>query len=209
MEEALSTDLNIFQGLEGFEKFDPLDDSSLAAILDDLEEGTLLSMLGDETLVNGLADEIHGSTGKIETKDFAIADITSETRGQPQFKTFTPGDQTIVQTSTNLSTTNSPLEDLNDSVALLSKRPLTEAPPQTNPLKRARLDSVDGDYLLTCVHHDHSYASSQCVGGGRERVRVCKEQPRTPVASSSDEEGSLSDAGTHTHTLCMLPTAQI
>ena len=41
-------DLSIFEGMVGFEDFNPMDDSALTTIFDDLQEGTLLSILNDE-----------------------------------------------------------------------------------------------------------------------------------------------------------------
>ncbi len=187
MEEIPCSDLNLFEGMDGFEKFDPLDDSSLLAILDDLEEGTLLSLLGNETLVSDVAGEM-SIDGKMD--DFPVM---VEPREQPYCSPFTSSDVLSRDILINGSS-SSPAQV--DTVSVLRKRsnketskhPLQETC-QVSPLKRARLDT---DQLLSCVRHDHSYAtvSRHVTEGG-----VAKELRTLVGSSSSDEEGSLSDAG--------------
>ena len=203
MDESLPTDLNLFEGMEGFEKFNPMDDSSLTAILDDLEEGTLLSLLGDETLLNDETGAVN-PVNTMEYTDFPIMDFLNDTREHPQCDVIggishsvEPAQISGPLTGTLSSHTNRTETDkvLTSSI---SKRPLQEPSQVTsNPLKRARLDSpvVDTDHILSCIQHDHSYATSHRRGSSEDVERVSKE-PRSPVGSSSDEEGSLSDAGT-------------
>ncbi len=187
MEDSRCSDLNLFEGMDGFEKFDPLDDSSLLAILDDLEEGTLLSLLGNETLVSDVAGEM-----RIDDKidDFPLM---VETREQPQCSPFTSSDILSHDILDNASS-NSPAQI--ETVTVLRKRSNKDS--SKSPLKRARLDT---DQLLSCVQHDHSYAtvSRHVTEGG-----VAKELRTLVGSSSSDEEGSLSDAGMCRGVLCIV-----
>ena len=71
--DSQDRDLYIFDGMKGFEDFDPMDDSSLNAILDDLQEGTLLSLLNDNSIFNdlneGLSDGAESSEQMVKLVD--------------------------------------------------------------------------------------------------------------------------------------------
>jgi len=169
--EEMNSELNLFEGLEGFENFNPLDDNSLLAILDDLEEGTLMSMLDNKTLLNDVSGEISNDIQTpCKSTDFDVMDLLNNPMEQPQCELSED------KFDTEMDISKDPLtpETLGPVV---KKSPVQEALLSGNR-KRARMDP---EYLVSCIEHDHCYS-----------VR----QPGTPAASSSDEEGSLSDAGT-------------
>lgn len=193
MEEVLlsseQAELNLFEGMDGFEKFNPLDDSSLLAILDDLEEGTLLSLLGDESLVSDVTGEISNSFPLMEsvnqerdTEELCPALLNQlppvEHNGEDEPANFLA----TVETDT-----------LNTPSSNTMKRPLPDSPSLKSPLKRARLDT--SEELLSSVRHDHSYAAPPSAACHVTNEGVAGKTASTPVGSSSDEEGSLSDAG--------------
>ncbi len=213
MEEVLRSseaELNLFEGMDGFEKFNPLDDSSLLAILDDLEEGTLLSLLGNESLVSDFSGEMNSFPFIMESvsqperdveelypsSPIAINELAQKQRdveNDPSAPLLTvatdqlstlPGQTTRTVTDDDDTLCNTLCKPLNPM-----KRSLPQSPAKS-PLKRAKLETDD---LLSSVRHDHSYAAaSAChVTSGRPEEKTL----RTPAGSSSDEEGSLSDAG--------------
>lgn len=243
MDEELSVDLNIFEGMEGFEEFNPMDDSSLAAILDDLEEGTLLSLLGDDNLLSDMPTDVRsdlkncdGVEGVSEDCDI-ISDLFLESLGEPTREqpvcdpavSSRPGINCSLdnnQTSAHITSTVDSSRSLElDSRRLstspcssesneqsstkhifdcptsrVTKRPL-QITSQVESLKRAKLEkpstddaSSDSRHLLLCVQHDHCYVPCFVEGSDCAGDSMCKGQ-RSPIGSSSDEEGSLSDAG--------------
>ncbi len=192
MEELLNseTELNLFEGMDGFEKFNPLDDSSLLAILDDLEEGTLLSLLGDESLVSEVSSEMNTkSFPQIEMEPVSqerdIEDLCAILLNEElpplqnnNEKPDNPSPAISTQTKAN-DTISKPLNTM--------KRPISDSSLES-PLKRARLDPEE---LLSSIRHDHSYAAPVCHVTSEKAGKSHRMSP----GSSSDEEGSLSDAG--------------
>ena len=241
MDEGLSVDLNIFEGMEGFEEFNPMDDSSLAAILDDLEEGTLLSLLGDENLLSDMCTDVRSDLKTCDglggvskncdiISDLFLDSLSVPTREQPicaPAVSLRPDidhslDETSVCTTPTLDSSRSVALDsrrwpssphssdsnkhsstkhiLDCPTSAVTKRPL-QITPQVESFKRVKLEnpstddvSSDSRHLLLCVQHDHCYVPCFVEGSNCTGDSMCKGQ-RASVGSSSDEEGSLSDAG--------------
>ncbi len=175
-------DLYIFEGMEGFEDFNPSDDSTLVALLDDLQEETLLTLLDDNLLTEN--DPLE----RININDFPFRMTEEDSLGietdslQPEYY------------SENHS---SPLAS--DNLLEKSKRSRKDiATSQDCLIKRARLDnSADhcsepiSNYncALAYVMHDHCYTSTSGQSSRHSNANSDEEQER------SNEEGSGSDTG--------------
>ena len=160
-------DLDIFKGMDGFEDLAD-DDSILVALLDDLQENTLLTLMGDNLLQDDL---------QLDESNFSVA---------PSDENFLPisGDGNL---RVDVSSRNNC-----KSGASQCKRQRTE--PQCEDTKRLRLDksATDGlvlnydskDAALMHIMHDHSYASTSSFYSHSNSDE-----------ETSNEEGNSSDTG--------------
>lgn len=232
-------DLNIFDGMEGFEEFNPMDDSSLASILDDLEEGTLLSLLEDKNLFidlpctdvqvdrssdsvselfsDGLLGESDGEQLGYGSAVAAVPDVDLLDTKQDSIYTSPAAANLTLPTLEGHKMLASPASPGN---SVSGKRPFPNTF-QVESFKRVKLedpqpvaasDESNDSHLLLCVEHDHCYVpwkpsrDSSTKGQWSQDSNTSKVQ-RSPVGSSSDEEGSLSDTGTvgsaYSNGMCM------
>jgi len=168
--------LNLFDGMEGFESVDVNDDSSLMALLDDLKEETLVSLLDDNLLARELSDfswqakACHQSEGDLCFHNDLCSDEFLWSRHQVSVER--PEDY-LVGTA----------------------RPRCEEVEEVGCIgtKKARLDvRKDEDFAggggeakseraVKGVLHDHSYA------------RQTNQRQESPSNSNSDEEASNED----------------
>ena len=170
--------LSIFQGMEGFEGVDINDDSSLMALLDDLKEETLISLLDDNLLARDLNDFSWEAKTHHQTED----DLCSHNK--------LCSDEFLW--SRHQVAVGSPDEYLVDAVSLASSR-CDEVEDFGVEAKRARLDVRKDEefaggskgrreHAVKSVLHDHSYA------------RHTVQRQGSPSNSNSDEEASNEDS---------------
>lgn len=143
------SDLYIFKGMEGFEEFNPSDDSTLIALLDDLQEDTLMTLFSDDLLMGVSEDPFK------EGSYSAGQSLQSESP-------FNIDNDVLYRDIKYCQESNS-LEDFSDQRKLKRSKQLRQEG-EIGPLKRPRLNSIsekyilDHEHTLTCVRHDHSYA---------------------------------------------------
>ena len=165
MEEE--SDLCIFKGLKGFENSD---DSTLVALLDDLHEDTLLTLLED----NLFAKELCGHP------------FEGEDEGHLTLRLDSP--LCSVDTESSTDDTKNHGECLSSvRRALEGNKRLRNDNMQENILKKIKLDAPAKSLsTLASVMHDHCYASLQ---EDRDMSNSNSDE------ETSNEEGSSSDTG--------------
>ena len=179
MDKESEGDLHVFKGLEGFEDVCNSDDSVLVALLDDLQEETLMTLLDDDLFSKDLGDNL-----------FNLPTVDSYTT--------TDSEKCVLDAHSTCRTT-----DLGTPVGCIKKsgcvdvnkpkRRRTDAK-STGVVKRTRLegfpdcarDSDCVDLALAHVMHDHCYASTQ---------EVTYHSGSNSDEETGNEEGSSSDTG--------------
>lgn len=178
-------DLNIFKGMEGFE--DLTDDSILVALLDDLQEETLMTLMDDSLLVEdiqfkGIAESSYTALPSddrcVTETPICSRDLSSE-KSQDVHNTF------LTNGNSREDDPNRFKRQRNDSDSRNPKRVKLEKFTCDSLLK---YDSTDA--ALTHIMHDHCYASAlmECNGS------VCHSNINSDE-ETGNEEGSSSDTG--------------
>jgi hypothetical protein len=130
------SDLYIFKGMEGFESSN---DSELVALLDDLHEDTLMTLLDDNLFVQELCE--HPFQGEDE-----------------QFNPSSASDTPLRSVDTESNSEQSQPSEYLNSIKLEGNKRLNENV-QVDSMKRAKLDMSDKQSsALASVVHDHCYA---------------------------------------------------
>ncbi len=165
--------LCLFEGMAGFEDVNVNDDSSLMALLDDLNEETLVNLLDDDLLAKDLSDFSRETRYDMETDNQdgykSCTDDFLCSRQHP-VSVVDPSEYLVTPVS------NSVFDDLDEVASVMC-------------VKKARLDvledsdSVEREHAKICVLHDHSYATQR------------SDRQMSSSNSNSDEEGSNSDTG--------------
>ena len=177
MSEGLSntdckeSDLYIFNGLEGFENFSTTDDSSIVALLDELQDETLMALLDDNMFTSGSPFGIFGQ----DCCDNVSLLVTEKCSGTQTLESHKKEISDRTKRSRSDSDTN-----------------------EDSTLKRAKLSSItkqhrnsisSHDHTLACVMHDHCYASTY------EDQHSLHQSGNNSDEEASNEEGSSSDTG--------------
>lgn len=187
----MESDLNIFNGMEGFEDFSGSDDSLLVALLDDLQEETLMTLLSDNLFAKEVCDNPFEKTEE-DSNCSDKCNLPWLLDDSPCNENLTVGDSLVK---------GGPLSsaEITQYSVLLdgSKRERSDSV-CGSVLKRVKVDSLaeqprgpilDRHAAVASVMHDHCYALS------------CDDH-HSPLNSNtnsdeetSNEEGSNSDTG--------------
>ena len=179
------TDLEIFNGMEGFENLNSTDDSSLVALLDDLQDETLMTLLNDGLFVKELCDSPFQSVGQ----------DSMYSHQENWFPSDVPVHDSSHVRSISSSTEETVLPARVSNILDGNKRERVDSS-QEKVCKRLKLDSPneepkaqDRGTVLANVMHDHCYTSSceDCVSLYQSSFHSDEE--------TSNEEGSGSDTG--------------
>lgn len=170
--------LCVFEGMEGFDGVSLSDDSSLIALLDDLKEETLVSLLDDNLFAKDLSDFSWDSRCRSQTEGqcsrvYSCTDEFLCSRQQPL---------SVVDPKEYLVSCEDSRDGMDDAADY--------------GIKKARLDistneTSDGfeiQHALTCVLHDHSYATEA------NHQQISSSNSNSDE-EASNEEGSNSDTG--------------
>lgn len=180
--EYAESDLDIFRGMEGFEE----SDDSLVALLDDLHEDTLMTLLDDNLFVKELCqhpfDEGEDSIGK-----YSYNESHSEVEEALSVREYSSHSG---QTS---SSSEAELRHLEGNKRLRS------GSVHEGLLKKAKLDGPDMSTSPSCfntafasVIHDHCYTATQ----------EDRRNANTNSDEASNEEGNSSDTGELVRRFC-------
>lgn len=185
-ENHKESDLYIFEGLEGFEELNCSDDSILVALLDDLQEETLMTLLDDNLLAKDLKhDPFDGfDQSKYDTLP-AITDCTAEI----------PTCRFDSDSKKDLQEKAFGSDSHNFKISCDSAKRQRKNTRDSEVLKRIKLDTPcsetlsrykSADAALVHISHDHCYASaldSRCYSSTNSDEET------------GNEEGSSSDTG--------------
>lgn len=210
MEDPENCGISVFEDMDGFEGFNPMDDSSLNEIFDDLQEGTLLSML-NEQVFDDPASYQNGVYAAQQTEECVQ-------RGREELdvhKLFSELNQSVCSINGLSEDKNvlkhhehrSQINDPSNPVQSNCVSPILPSCQTTR--KRVRRDSCEDSlgskeemyvmspqHLLECVHHDHCYVVAgrkECHGN--DRRGSLSEGSVQSTSSESLEEGNNSDGG--------------
>lgn len=160
-EHAKSGDLSIFSGMEGFEELSPSDDSTLVALLDDLKEETLMTLLDCDMFIKDLNTPIGSNSPEsdIEYKSpISLMEVSQYAGGD-----LDSCRKTKHTRSETLSSESS---------------------------KKVKIDDEDPtkDFVLASIKHDHCYASTKLFEGHVHQSSCSNsdEEPSLEEGSSSD-----------------------
>ena len=192
------SELSLFKDMIGFEEFNAIDDS---AIFDDLQEGTLLSILKDDLFVDLVpyqkgalldqqeepcvqqdfdVDKCNEISSSCEGSNKLSACGTMQCHGQPM--QVSRKDDSAKQTQMGYRMTRKRMRRGSCQHGLGVKKQLSH---MSNPKQ-----------LLEFVQHDHCYvASSKSVDTDRKQSGLLRERSSRSTSRESLEEGSNSDAG--------------
>jgi len=166
-------ELNIFKGMEGFEDVRNSDDSVLVALLDELQEETLMTLLSDDLF----AKELRSSPfeGEIEY-DISCSEESS------------PIADSIIQDQVN---SGSKRERCNSAPSDTIKRRKVDTSPFSHVL--------DHEKALRAVMHDHCYALTfeERLTNTNCHEETCEDHLSSTNSDeeTSNEEGNSSDTG--------------
>lgn len=180
---AIDDNLCIFEGMEGFEGINPSDDSSLIALLDDLQEETLLHLFDDDLFAKDLSEFSLDNHSQNESQYSHNIPCPEDSFDAPQLTCCEVNPSDFLVSKDLLHGTNKHSRfELNDTADHCTS-------------KKARLDCLaEADstsahkHTLAYVTHDHCYAT-------------VKGRHLSPISNSnsdeeaSNEEGSNSDTG--------------
>ena len=192
-----------FESIVGSEEHNPVDDSTLTAMFDDLQEGTLLSTLNDHVF----HDLVTESKASWTAQDLGMAEqsITGNYNLENLFENVSsPGSSSREKSNEEmltLSVSRSGMvmddepphlrlaEHSCSSLAAYQLRLRRET--SVNPSSNELPPTVDLQQQLDCIHHDHCYTINVRERGNKES------SSRSAYSSSSDslEEGTNSDGG--------------
>lgn len=196
--EGLESDLYIFNGMEGFEECGS-NDSALVALIDDLHDDTLFSLLDN----NLFGNELCGSPFE-EDKNFQSANERLPENERPlDMPVCCDSDKLHAQ---NVQMVNSFLTRDSSTCAKKYKSVERECFSDDKKLKRVRTDGVHekmtkkvklenssvsqvSNTALTWVMHDHCYVST------REDLHLAHNSSTNSDEEASNEESSSSDTG--------------
>lgn len=187
-ENLEESDLYIFEGLEGFEELSCSDDSILVALLDNLQEETLMTLLDDNLLGKDLKDDPFD--GFDQSKYDILPAIDGCAAEVPICHCDSDSKKDLQKISTSFGNDSCDLRISCDN----AKRQRKDAS-DSEVLKRIKLDTSSSESLsrykladaaLLHVRHDHCYAStleSRCYSSTNSDEET------------GNEEGSSSDTG--------------
>lgn len=183
-------DLDIFRGMEGFEDCNGSDDSAIAALLDDLQDETLMTLLNDDLFVREVCDNpfepTHGDSSYSDQGSLFVSDVacseTIQSAGSFVKRNYS-GSGVVL---TEFSDGNKRIR--NDSVQESGQKRLKMESSAEQPRSLMR----DCDATLANVLHDHCYTLSN------EACRSPYHSNTNSDEEASNEEGSSSDTGKHT-----------
>ena len=203
-----------FENIIGCEENNPIDDSTITAMFDDLQEGTLLSTLNDRVF-HDLVTDSKGSwvVQDLEMSGLVEQSITGNLDLDNLFENVSCRDSLSVVSNKEMPTQNMMIDDTKSAKAEIESSHLrspenicSSSTVYQMGLKRVTSGSCDshssnkGDELspavslqqqLDCVHHDHCYIMNVKESGNKQS------SSRSAYSSSSDslEEGTNSDGG--------------
>ena len=199
-----------FEGIIGREERNPIDDSTLTAMFDDLQEGTLLSTLNNHVF-HDLVTDSKGSwiAQDLEMLEMVEQSITGNFNLDNLFENIpSPGGSSEIsneETPTlSVSKSGMVMDDENEPPHLRpTENSCSSSTAYQMSLKRGTSGSpssskgdelsptIDLQQQLDCIHHDHCYTMNMKEGDNKQSS--C----RSAYSSSSDslEEGTNSDGG--------------
>ena len=192
-----------FESIVGHEEHNPIDDSTLTAMFDDLQEGTLLSTLNNHVF-HDLVTDSKGSwiAQDLEMSEMIEQSITGNFNLDNLFENASSrGSSSKVsneETPTlSVSKSGMVMDDENEPSHLIpavnicssSMRETSSSPSSSKGDELS--PTIDLQQQLDCIHHDHCYTMN--VKEGDNKQSSC----RSAYSSSSDslEEGTNSDGG--------------
>lgn len=223
-ESCQYSDLSVFEGMVGFEDFDPMDDSTVTTIFDDLHEGTLLSILNDDLFNDLVTDQMEycvveqsgkGEKGKSSevTIDELFNEMDQSRTCNSSFKYYTENSPITAfskvkhceehmlpsygreSMQNQLTVSEGVCECTFDQTSQKGVKFASLC--ENEACKEQRLTpTIDTQYLLECVQHDHCYIGGN-NGGKRKGTAERRGSSMSEQSTSSDsvEEGSNSDGG--------------
>ena len=180
----MESNLHVFSDMEGFEDLNSSDDSSLVALLDDLQDETLLTLLNDDLFVRDLCENPFETAGQ----EYVYSDPGNEESLVQEVPCQEPAyyrDKPIC--------TSTSIEDDKEVSGVVggSKRDRTDTV-CGSVQKRLKLDhqsTNSRDVALANVMHDHCYTSVN-----EDCNSLCQSNSNSDE-ETSNEEGSSSDTG--------------
>ena len=195
----------------------PVEDTDLSAILDDLQEGTLLSLMQDEDLfkeVDGDSlllpftaasqDDVELPSETVELEDFLGADMdldelqvvldqseSADQQQQPQLVSSGDSSSGRVEFSVG-GMPESAIDDETETITLECGKVLTPN------LSDASINSSSTGYTLACVQHDHCYTTAAAAAAAKEGsdASLCsKDHGSDASLCSKDHRGSTASEG--------------
>lgn len=182
--DCTESDLNIFRGMEGFEESD---DSMLVALLDDLHEDTLMTLLDDNLFVKEICQHPFG-----EGED--SIELQANYYGESHSEDFDMEEVLSMRECLSLSEeTSRECLSVTKPHHLEGNKRLRSDSNHENLPKKAKLDrpakrslSTGFSTAVASVMHDHCYATIQ---EDRHNSNANSDE------ETSNEEGSSSDTG--------------
>ena len=202
------SDISIFEGMVGFEDFNPMDDSSITTIFDDLQEGTLLSILKDELFDDILSNRketcvTQQSEDQIKEIDACTSSNSCEENSFASSTEIQYYDEHMQLScrSDNVHLLRVP-DDTSVFACSLDPMPKKRIKCENyeNSVGREKRSSVVNlQHLIECVQHDHCYTAAEIknkkMKSSTRRGSFTSERSVRSTSSDSQEEGSNSDGG--------------
>lgn len=217
---------SLFKNMIGFEEYNPVDDSAINTIFDDLQEGTMLSMLKDELFVDLVPyqkEALLDQPGECEQRTKEELDVDK----------FNKISQTSVLYSSSYEESNklntcsmmqcykqSTLPSQDDDAMHCAEQTQSRSNQMTcKRMKHGSCESsigvqkqlshmVNPKQLLECVQHDHCYVGlsrtvEQEYADQKQRCLLSERSSRS-ASRESLGEGSNSDPGEYNTSACKL-----
>lgn len=184
----MDSDLHIFKGMEGFENLSSSDDSSLVAILDDLQDETLMTLFNDNLFGKELCDPlgqacIYKNEISLFPSDFPCCEVCMS-------------DSPCCEVHMERDTSSSAEDILRKKIPINKRERVDDV--YESMQKRVKLDIsseqprslvLDQHAALACVMHDHCYTLAS-----EDSHSLCLSSSNSDE-ETANEEGSSSDTG--------------